>query len=373
MAISYITGIPGSGKSYFAVYQIYKEFLEKPKKKGFLNFKKEKPKTSKYLFLYTNINQFKFELKDNFIPFDNTDFNFKLNTLYEVYKSVDGKDDTLLIEKAKELDLYQVLIVLDEAHNFLNDKEDEVLKWWLTYHRHLYQDIILITQDFSLIATGYKSIAEYFYKAIPAQLRLFKNKFRYQQFSSYKLYDKDLVNRKGIHIPILPEVFALYHSGDKTSTKSFIRQLIVICIMIFILLFIGFKFFINKVLLKDVPKNEPAVTNQQTDLSTNDFSKPLVEKNQDLRFDSKYNFVYYFYCLRGFCNLKGEKDFFPYSIISDIVLNSDPIYSKEISSFENMQIYIYVFKDPVFDFLKTKKGVSENEKDSFNNPIFNNF
>lgn len=248
MAISYITGIPGSGKSYFAVYQIYKEFLEKPKKKGFLNFKKEKPKTSKYQFLYTNINQFKFELKDNFIPFDNIDFNFKLNTLYQVYKSVDGKDDTLLIEKAKELDLYHVLIVLDEAHNFLNDKEDEVLKWWLTYHRHLYQDIILITQDFSLIATGYKSIAEYFYKAIPAQLRLFKNKFRYQQFSSYKLYDKDLVNRKGIHIPILPEVFALYHSGDKTSTKSFIRQLIVICIMIFILLFIWFLFYFLSVL-----------------------------------------------------------------------------------------------------------------------------
>ena len=39
MAISYITGIPGSGKSYFAVYQIYKEFLEKPKKKAFLVLK----------------------------------------------------------------------------------------------------------------------------------------------------------------------------------------------------------------------------------------------------------------------------------------------------------------------------------------------
>lgn len=372
MAISYITGIPGSGKSYFAVYQIYKEFLEKPKKKGFFSFKKQLPKESKYLFLYTNINQFKFELKDNFIPFDNIDFNFKLNTLYQVYKSVDGKDDTLLIEKAKELDLYKALIVLDEAHNFLNDKEDEVLKWWLTYHRHIYQDIILITQDFSLIATGYKSIAEYFYKAIPAQLRLFKNKFRYQQFSSYKLYDKDLVNRKGIHIPILPEVFALYHSGDKTSTKSFIRQLIVIGIMIFILLFIGFKFFINKVLLKDVPKNEPAVTNQQTDLSTNEFLKSF-EKKQDLNFESKYNFVYVFYCLKGYCNLKDEKEFYPYDIVSNIVLSSDPIYAKEISSFKDMQIYIYVFKDPVFDFLKTKKGVSENEKDSFNNSTFNNF
>lgn len=372
MAISYITGIPGSGKSYFAVYQIYKEFLEKPKKKGFLNFKKVKTKKSKYQFLYTNINQFKFELKDNFIPFDNVDFNFKLNTLYELYKSVDGKDDTLLIEKAKELDLYQVLIVLDEAHNFLNDKEDVVLKWWLTYHRHLYQDIILITQDFSLIATGYKSIAEYFYKAIPAQLRLFKNKFRYQQFSSYKLYDKDLVNRKGIHIPILPEVFALYHSGDKTSTKSFIRQLIVIGIMIFILLFIGFKFFINKVLLKDVPKNEPTQQSQISQFNNNDFFNPIKDENKS-NFENKYNFVYKFYCVKGYCNLKGEKEFLPYDIVSNIVLSSKPSYAKEVQSFKNMQIYIYVFENPVFDFLKTKKGVSENEEDSFNSSSLSEF
>lgn len=142
--------------------------------------------------------------------------------------------------------------------------------------------------------------------------------------------------------------------------------------MIFILLFIGFKFFINKVLLKDVPKNEPAVTNQQTDLSTNEFLKSF-EKNQDLNFESKYNFVYVFYCLKGYCNLKYEKEFYPYDIVSNIVLSSDPTYAKEISSFKDMQIYIYVFKDPVFDFLKTKKGVSENEKDSFNNSTFNNF
>ncbi|QKF64223.1 zonular occludens toxin domain-containing protein [Campylobacter corcagiensis] len=364
MAISYITGIPGSGKSYFAVYQIYKEFLESPKKKGFLNFKKQEAKKSKYEFLYTNINQFKFELKDNFIPFDNTDFNFKLNQLYEVYKSTDGKDDALLIEKAKELDLYQVLIVLDEAHNFLNDKEDEVLKWWLTYHRHLYQDIILITQDFSLIATGYKSIAEYFYKAIPAQLRLFKNKFRYQQFSSYKLFDKDLVNRKGIHIPILPEVFALYHSGDKTSQKSFIRRFILIGILIFIVLFIAFKFFISNIILKDAPKDNAIKIDEKTEISNNEFLNSVNITDQPYK--NRYKFTYQFYCIKGYCNLKGEKEFLPYDIVSNIVIDSNPVYAKEVSSFKDMQIYIYVFENPVFDFLKTNlQGVSD-EKNSFN-------
>lgn len=57
--------------------------------------------------------------------------------------------------------LNHCLIVVDEAHNFFNKKNDEILTWWLTYHGHLYQDIILITQDLSLIDTGYKAVAEF--------------------------------------------------------------------------------------------------------------------------------------------------------------------------------------------------------------------
>ena len=56
MAISYLTGIPKSGKTYLAVYKIWENFVKEPKKSI---FSKESPK-NKYKICYTNINEFDF-------------------------------------------------------------------------------------------------------------------------------------------------------------------------------------------------------------------------------------------------------------------------------------------------------------------------
>ena len=161
--ITYIVGNPGSGKSYFAVYKLWYMFIYKPKPaKGILGkiFKPKLPE-NKYLYAYTNINEFKFELDERLLKFDYDEVYANLSKLYNAYK-VEKKTDKELIELAKEMRLYKVLFVVDEIHNYFKAKEDPVLVWWVTYHRHLYQDLLFITQDLSLVNNEYKRVAESF-------------------------------------------------------------------------------------------------------------------------------------------------------------------------------------------------------------------
>lgn len=367
MAISYIVGIPGSGKTYYAVYKIYKEFLEEPKKTLKEKIFKLPPKEKiiKYENLYCNINQFKYEKSNKFFPFNSSDFYEKLKFLYNIYLSTDGKDDDILIERAKNLQIYKSLIVIDECHNFLNDKEDIILKWWLTYHRHLYQDIILITQDLSLISTGYKSIAEYFYKAMPSALRLFKSSFRYLQFTSYKLYSKDIISKKGIHIPIIKDIFYLYHSGDKTSNKSIMRKFLYISITLFFITCISFYLFINY--LKSYDEKEEKIDNKEIinkNKEEDNINKDSNFKKEIKSFkdeDKNFFYIYKFYCVENFCNLDGEKEFISQKIIRKIIDKKEIYFFQSYDSFENFRVLIYYLKNPVFDFLK---GVSKNEKNN---------
>ena len=126
--ITYIVGNPGSGKSYFAVYKLWYMFIYNPKPaKGLLGkiFKPKLPE-NKYLYAYTNINEFKFELDDRLLKFDYDEIYSNLAKLYNAYK-IEKKTDKELIELAKEMRLYKVLFVVDEIHNYFKAKEDPVL------------------------------------------------------------------------------------------------------------------------------------------------------------------------------------------------------------------------------------------------------
>lgn len=94
MSITYLTGIPRSGKTYYSVYKIYDLFLDN-KKPNFFNKKK---KNCDYKYLYTNINEFKFDKSDKFLKFDFSNFYFALENLYNLYTA--NATDELLNEKA---------------------------------------------------------------------------------------------------------------------------------------------------------------------------------------------------------------------------------------------------------------------------------
>lgn len=366
--ITYLVGNPGSGKTYYAVYMIYQTFLFEPKKTFLSKYVKPKEKPN-YSFCYTNINEFKFELSDKFKKFDFDEFYLGLRNLYALYKS--GATDNEVNEKAKELNLYACLFVLDECHNFFKDKKDEILVWWLTYHRHLYQDIYLITQDLTLVNNEYKRIAEKFYKAADSAKRLFSKKFRYEIFASFRLYKKDRL--EVINIPYLDEVFNLYHSGQTSNKKSFVRFYFLLAIFVFIFLLVYFYFVVMSLFETDKPKNENLPIENKIPASVSEQPKNLSlffddKKPKNNNIDIPEIYIYDITCLNNNCHFSDDYHLYPLSLISYISSTHTPLYFYFEPKSHELVKYYYVFDKPVFQNLqKNNKGVSDEKFNQISN------
>jgi len=204
--IRFVTGVIGSGKTYFSLLFIVKNFVkdEELKKKIKKDFEL---KNINYCF--TNINDLDLGKFNNVENLNFKDFYNHLSDLYVLYKDNISDDD--LNQEASKYHLSKTLIVLDECHNFLS-KKDDVLVWWLSYARHLYQEVILITQNLSLVDSKYKAFSEHFYKAFPSSLRISKNKMRYNIYSGDKMYNTQKVGV--ISISVFSQVFDIYNSGS---------------------------------------------------------------------------------------------------------------------------------------------------------------
>lgn len=231
--IVYLVGVPGSGKTYKAVYTIFNNFS--------INEKAKKDVKKDFYNCYTNINEFKFDKVQNVNALDFDDLKLKLIQLHRLYK--DKVTDELLIEKCKEFEIYKTLFVIDEAHNYF-DKNDTVLIWWLSYHRHLYQDIFLITQNLSLIFTKYKSFSEYFYRAKATTVSFNRNTFKYDVYINSRL----AMNAKSHteRLTKIDEVFELYQSGDSINSKNILARFIIFSIVMILVVSLFAYFYFSK-------------------------------------------------------------------------------------------------------------------------------
>jgi zona occludens toxin len=230
--LEYYTGVPGSGKTYRAVSLAYDCFIDK------------KSKTyQKYKYFYTNINEFKFDsfnLEKNNVAFvlDMDVLKKNLTELHQLY--LQKVTDEVLLERAEELNLVHTLFIIDEAHNYF-DVKNTVLIWWLSYHRHLHQDIILITQNLSLIYSKYLTFGEFFYNAVSSSLRLRSSVFTYHQFIKWQLFKNSHTNT--FKVKFNPLVYALYSSGANTQGTKVIHKFIAIAVFLFIVVVIFFKVY----------------------------------------------------------------------------------------------------------------------------------
>lgn len=354
MAISYLTGIPKSGKTYLAVYKIWENFVRKPKKSL---FSKEAPK-NKYKICYTNINEFDFSKSDKIELLKTDDFKYNLSLLYDLYQA--GANDTELNLKADEFRLNHSLIVIDEAHNFFT-KKDDILTWWLTYHAHLYQDIWLITQDLSLIDTGYKAVAEYFYKAVEPARRLITSRFRYQQFSSYKMNGVDLIKGGGFTLPALDEVFKMYVAGEKTKGSSIVVKFFVFAGLLSVAVFFAFQAFINLLNPKKDEIKEPIKEEPINQIQT--IQEPIKEEKKE---NEILPFIYEVRCYYETCKISDKYEKFDLSYLSFLLSRSPPEFAKRKAMSKGILIYIVGFKKPVFENLKKEE---KNEKSLFDNNL----
>lgn len=267
--IEIYTGVPGSGKTYRAVSYLYDIFIDS-KSKSFGKFQK----------FYTNINEFKFEEFPAGVGYD-LDFEellTKLKTLHALYMK--KCTDSELIELAKTLDLDNAFFIIDEAHNYF-EKKNTVLTWWLSYHRHLHQDIILITQNLALIESKYKSFSEFFYKAIPSSLRIFGSTLKYEQYIGSRMFKNQRSDK--FSLKFNPDVFELYHSGANTQSKKVIYKYVTFAVL-GLSAFLIFGYAVVYFMFGGDNKNPPTVSPPASSVSPqNKKITPIAEsiKNDD--------------------------------------------------------------------------------------------
>jgi len=160
----FIGGVQGSGKSYYMAHYIYNQY-------------------EKFEEVYTNIDEFVYqEVK----KLDMSAFKVRISKLYDMQVNQNKSDEDILKEWGTS---NTTLYVIDEAHNYFN-KKDPIMTWFITYHRHLYIELFLLSQNIQLIHADNRIFNNY-YIAYPPVKQFSKKRIRYAQYIGYPLNDKN--------------------------------------------------------------------------------------------------------------------------------------------------------------------------------------
>ncbi|MCK5294709.1 MAG: hypothetical protein KAJ49_08660, partial [Arcobacteraceae bacterium] len=241
--ITLITGFPGSGKTFKSVKNIF-DIIHSD--------------TIKYDFIYTNINGFKFDKHIKLKKFNEDNFYIYLTELFNLYNEYKIEDDVdkYLIEFCKEKDYYNCYFVFDECHNFFSLRDD-IKIFWLTYHRHLFHEIDLITQNKTLINIKYRGVIEIFVNAQPISKKIFNKTLVYKHYSSFSMRNSDLFNKETLKIN--DDVFALYKSGNKSKQKSIVVKYFKIMLLGILLIIVLFMYLFNSLKVEEPLSNVKSI------------------------------------------------------------------------------------------------------------------
>ncbi|MEO5358465.1 MAG: zonular occludens toxin domain-containing protein [Nitrospirae bacterium YQR-1] len=236
--IHFITGKPGGGKSYYAVYKIVEEYFVLDKESG--EYKKKSP-----VCIVSNIDNFKLKDIDLRTAVSKHGLNgvFNESYIHAIRDEVNfGKD-------------VHVIYVVDEAQvMFPADFKERDILTFFEYHRHYGMDIWLITQNSIKVTREIRVLSEYMIVAIPISRRLNRKKFQYKWMS-----DKDLIKKESL--PIDNNIFSLYTSfvyKPKSISFNIFTRVFVILVLLLILLFVSWKVF-KKSFAPPKPKTPPVV------------------------------------------------------------------------------------------------------------------
>jgi len=356
-------GVPGSGKTYRAVYSLYANF----------GINKDKIKTDKNFiynnidFAYTNINQIqtdKFEAETIKI-LDFEKFKIDIELLYKLQTS--GTDDIALLETAKGMNLANCLIILDECHNYLG-KENAALVWWLTYHRHLNQQIYLITQALNLVNAKYKAIPEFFYSAIPSSRKLFGSTMAYNQYTDSRMSEKNKSGKK--KIKFIQEIYDTYHSGENQQSENLIKKFGIYAILLFamvtfIILMIQ-SYWAPKTKKEDRPINSRIVNAQ---ISKQNSKKTITSFNQN---DNNIQIQILCSSSSNICIFENKS--IPYKLYAQLKKDNKykELYFEYISNTDFKKIYVNI-DDKFMKLFKEQYGVQNENNTNNNNILFPSF
>jgi len=231
--ITLLIGVPGSGKTYFAVNELVKY-----------------AKNASYKNIYTNINGLKIDdlnkLNDK-VKFHRFDYDFFYGEVEKEYKffldnpKIEDYDNKVKNEGILK-DYYDSLIVLDEAQMFLLPTDAN--KRFVTYHRHYKIDMLYITQAKHLLDKIFLINIEKLIVAVPPAKRFFNSGFRYFFYPSSKEFKKDLYAKETLFLK--NKISDYYDSGSNKLSKSVFLKFFSPIIGLFLIAYLPYYYYTSK-------------------------------------------------------------------------------------------------------------------------------
>lgn len=204
-----LTGLQGSGKSYFAMHKMYNE-------------------RDKFYRIYTNIDGLRATDKIHALDFN----GFINDIIMPSYDLIVNQDKSFedCISYLKSVDFLpenvskenRIMIVVDEAQNHFSKKNAQ-LSWLITQHRHLFMELILITQKYTLLHSDYY-LFNLVYDAVPPVKQFNKKVIAYNEYAGLPINNDNFVRKFALKKNQV--IFDLYVSGDKVESPNILKRFI---------------------------------------------------------------------------------------------------------------------------------------------------
>jgi len=302
-----ILGMPGSGKSFYAVKHLkdnsslyWKTFsnvdgLSRLVSQG-LNFK----------IFYEHV------LKPMHLSAKEAGARMGVNildSLFETPEIYEGSFEILkrvgMLAKDASEDK-RTLLIVDEAQDFFR-KQDDVLNFFMTHHRHLYIELILMTQIYTGIHHEYRVFNE-IVQARPKIKQLTEGFIIYDRYSSLPTTDEN----KGDKIVLKKDkaIFDLYKSGDKVTGPNFFKKYLIWLILAIVAFIALGYYFLSKF-------SNNSSTSPSSSSSTK-YTPSSYSDNGNLVINDPSHKVYIFSIFNSYFTINDEIREYPLSVFAEI-------------------------------------------------------
>lgn len=385
MSIEAITGVPGSGKSYFAVTKL-KAIYDKKERPIYTNInlkvkyddylhsldvKKLYDFASHELDLFKDFTVVSAEYKKIIDKRESLEYSMSDEVKVHIDKEIDyfiskleshkhrknfieniGNYDNYLKASCLLDDLGGSLIVWDECQNDL-EENDAVWIRFFSYHRHFNIDMILITQDFSLIHRKYKSFMDKFYFGQNASKRFFSKTLRYKVYCDSKEFKKFYIET--ISLKMNKEIFDFYDSGSYEVGKSQFKKFMFIPVIVIIALYFGISKFLTSPQTEKISENN-STANQNANvgmrhmLENSNLDDAVEIEPEKFKED---NVLIELFCNNKYCFIFNSRFNIPTTGINAFVAGYDgEILYKNVSSKTIQTVFISIPQNRYEDLAK---------------------
>jgi len=358
-----ITGIQGSGKSYKAMHEIATS-----KDKYYRVYSNLDKLINTHTIFSLDFNYFvTYGLKECFKIMVTNNRDMEVNEELsndEIFKLITTQNVSFddAIDHLKEIGILpsvvnednRILMIIDEAQDYFGKsaKLSSELIWFITQHRHLYIEVILLTQDVSLIRSDYKLFNE-IYDAVPPVKQFDKNYFTYHQYAGLPISEGNYVGK--IKLKRDQKIFAMYQSGDKVESpnilKRFIWMAVAAVLIVGVSLYLLFDQFGGK--KKKVTENSSKKTVSVIGDTTSKTEIHIISNYNDFKYIDLH-------CMGSQCKNKKYAINVQVDDLQDLLKNTQSKFLRKKMLSSNYAL-VYLLVSP--DFLGLfKKGSEKNEK-----------